>query len=173
MMLAIPDVLVVIQIPYPLHYHIHRVGEHLQRIALKPSIHESSHNNTLYTFVRGITISMHTLRFSPELNTLLPRTQLGSHLSRKPRGIHIYALRFSPEPNTQSCPQGSQESPCKPAWLRETPYATILSSLRILVQSGLGAQLGRASPMVVRSHPHVWYSNYSGVSAVNTGSQSR
>ena len=117
-------------------------------------MHESSHNITLYTFVRGI--------------TLFPRTHFGSRPNRTPRGTsvlartehpifrahnsvlarrdtsvlarteHPEALRFSPEPNTHRCPQGSQESPCNPAWLRETPYSTILSSLRVFGQYGSG-----------------------------------
>ena len=94
-----------------MYYHIHTVGEHLQRIAPKPSIHESSHNITLYTFVRGITV--------------FPRTHFGSRPNRTPsfcahnsvlaRTEHPEAFTYthfgSPKPNTQSCPQGSQESP--------------------------------------------------------------
>ena len=125
-------------------HHIHTVGEHLQRIALKPSIPRSSHNITLNTFVRGITVFPRTHFGSPEPNTHLSRTQLGFPEPNTQRHPHT---RFDlPEPNTQSYPQGSQESPCKPAWFREAPYLTILSSLRILVRSGLGAQLGRVSP---------------------------
>ena len=39
--------------------------------------------------------------------------------------------------------QGFQESPSKPAWLRETPYTTFLSPLQMLHRTDVQAQLGR------------------------------
>ena len=76
---------------------MYTVGEHLQKIAFKPSIHESSHNITLNTLVREITV--------------FPHTHFGSRPNRTPRGTSVLArtghpisahtTQFSPEPNTQ------------------------------------------------------------------------
>ena len=105
---------------------------------------------TLYTLVRGITV--------------IPRTHFGSRPNRTPRGTsvlartehpifrahnsvlarrdtsvlarteHPEALRFSPEPNTQRCPQGSQESGLAPGnSLLDYPL-----SLRVFGQYGPG-----------------------------------
>ena len=49
-------------------------GEHLQIIALKPSTHDSSHNITLQSLVRG---------------TVFPRTHFGSRPNWTPRGTSV------------------------------------------------------------------------------------
>ena len=79
------------------YYYIHTVGEHLQRIALTPSIHRSSNNITLNIFVRGITVFPRTHFGSHEPSTHLPRTHFGS-----------------PEPNTQRHPHTHFGSPERP-----------------------------------------------------------
>ena len=94
-------------------------------------------------------LSAHTLRFSPEPNT---QRHFGSRPNRTPNLPRTQlsleeTLRFSPESNTQRCPRGSQESPCKPAWLRETPYSTILSSLRVFGQYGSGCPARTGVPL--------------------------
>ena len=61
--------------------------------------------------------------------------------------------------------QGTSE-PITPAWLRETPYTTLLSPPACIMHDRC---IGPA--MAGRLHPHVGLLNYSGVSAVTSGSQ--
>ena len=89
---------------------MHTVGEHLHKIALKPSIHESSHNITLYTFVWGITV--------------FPRTHFGSRPNRTPSfRAHnsVLARTEHPEAFTYTHFGSRTEHPELSAWISGVP----------------------------------------------------
>ena len=127
------------------HTFIH--GEHLQRVALKPIF--PNHPNIIHTYYRPG-------------NNRLPHTQFGYP---GPKSFFRAPSSVLPNTHVQCYLQGFQESPCKPAWLRETPYTTLLSSLQILHRTDVWAHRGRVD------FTHKWDSNYAAVSTVTVGSQ--
>ena len=100
---------------------------HLQRVALKPIY--PNHPNIIYTYHRPG-------------NNRLPRIQFGYPGPKSLFRAHslvipdrslpsAHTVRFYRTPTSNFIRRDSGV-PCKPAWLRETPYTTFLSPLQIL-----------------------------------------
>ena len=90
---------------------MYTVGEHLQRIALKPSIPKSSQHYITHYRPRGITVFPHT-HFGSHSNRTPSFRAHNSVVSEPNTQRHPLYKHFGlPKPNTQRCLQGSQESP--------------------------------------------------------------